>query len=333
MKGHLIGLDWGSTRVRSCLIDQNGLCIEQRSTLQGVGQRTQPWTEAINDLIQGWDPDLPIYAIGMIGSNKGLCPMPYVPTSCTLQDWLSQIQSGHQNPDCIKAIGLDQAHRFFFTPGVSHQSSWILDVMRGEEMMVFGYLTDFQKEASKSSHLLCLPGTHSKWIEASSTQIRRFQTVPTGELFALLKQAPLLGQGCRKPQNKESSVDSKSVEVSKLNAFKEGVYLSQDPSDLSGHLFALRSRFLFESTLDMDAHQSFLSGLLIGHELKNPAIQDVIQQDQSRLSLMASPPLSDLYYRALQIIYPKIEVHLLDAQELFIKGVWALHSARMDVLL
>ena len=330
MSGQIIGLDWGSTRVRSCLIDTDGTCLEQRSSLQGVGQRTVSWTEAIYELIHGWDSKLPIYAIGMIGSNKGLCAMPYVSTSCDIQTWLHSLKLGTQSQHCIQEIGLDLASRLIFMPGVSHQSSWMLDVMRGEEMMVFGYLSNFQESKEDNSHLLCLPGTHSKWIEANQTHIRRFQTVPTGELFALLKQAPLLGQGCRKPKVDESSQYTASVNSDHLSSFEEGVRLSKDKSDLSAHLFALRSRFLFKDDLDVDAHQNFLSGLLIGHELRNPSIRDVIQQDHVHLSLMATPPLSDLYQTALHILYPTVKVNLLDAEDLFFKGVWALHLARRD---
>ena len=331
MKAQIVGLDWGSTRVRSCLIDSNGVCLEQRSSLQGVGQRTQEWTDALDELIQGWDPTLPIYAIGMIGSNKGLCPMPYVSTSCDIYTWLDQVKEGADSAQCVEALGQKQASRFFFTPGVSHQSSWMLDVMRGEEMMVFGYLNTFKNQSESRSHLLCLPGTHSKWIEADQTHIRRFQTVPTGELFALFKQAPLLGQGCRKEQADDLSLVSSSTQAQIDQAFYEGIQLSQEESDLSGHLFALRSRFLFESHMNAQLHQSFLSGLLIGHELRNSAIQSRIHQENVHLSLMATPPLSDLYAKALTILYPQVSVHLLDAQDLFIKGIWALHLARTHV--
>ena len=95
--------------------------------------------------------------------------------------------------------------------------------MRGEEMMVFGYLNTFKNQSESRSHLLCLPGTHSKWIEADQTHIRRFQTVPTGELFALFKQAPLLGQGCRKEQADDLSLVSSSTQAQIDQAFYEGI--------------------------------------------------------------------------------------------------------------
>jgi len=58
------------------------------------------------------------------------------------------------------------------------------DVMRGEETQIAGFLAgnpDFDG-------VLCLPGTHTKWVHISAKEIVSFQTVMTGELFALLSQ-------------------------------------------------------------------------------------------------------------------------------------------------
>lgn len=40
--------------------------------------------------------------------------------------------------------------------------------------------------------VLCLPGTHSKWVHVSAGEVVSFQTFLTGEMFALLSEASVL---------------------------------------------------------------------------------------------------------------------------------------------
>ena len=42
--------------------------------------------------------------------------------------------------------------------------------------------------------LICLPGTHSKWVEVRNARIERFSTHMTGEVYAVLKQHSILGR-------------------------------------------------------------------------------------------------------------------------------------------
>ena len=59
------------------------------------------------------------------------------------------------------------------------------DVMRGEETQVAGIL----QQNPAFDGVICMPGTHTKWVRVSKGQIVRFQTCMTGEIFALIVDA------------------------------------------------------------------------------------------------------------------------------------------------
>ena len=65
-------------------------------------------------------------------------------------------------------------------PGLSQAAP--ADVMRGEETQIAGFLA----LNPGFDGVLCLPGTHTKWVRVSAGEVVSFQTFMTGELFALL---------------------------------------------------------------------------------------------------------------------------------------------------
>ena len=57
------------------------------------------------------------------------------------------------------------------------------DVMRGEETQLLGALR-LGNLAGTGRHLVCMPGTHTKWVSVSSGVVQEFLTAPTGEIFS-----------------------------------------------------------------------------------------------------------------------------------------------------
>jgi 2-dehydro-3-deoxygalactonokinase len=53
--------------------------------------------------------------------------------------------------------------------------------------------------------LLCLPGTHTKWVVVEDGLVREFFTAPTGELFALLRDRSVL---VRKPPGVDGEINA-----------------------------------------------------------------------------------------------------------------------------
>ena len=75
-------------------------------------------------------------------------------------------------------------------PGVSRSADGRGDVMRGEEVQLFGAIA---AGLAPGDALLCQPGTHCKWAWMAAGAIADFTTAMTGELFSLLKAHSLIG--------------------------------------------------------------------------------------------------------------------------------------------
>ena len=154
----------------------------------------------------------------------------------------------------------------WIVPGVACRNT-VSDVMRGEEVQVLGAGQD---------GLICLPGTHSKWVQVQGGRIQGFSTFMTGEVYAVLKQHSILGrmmeEGGAQPE-----------------AFREGVQRSGDDGGVLHHLFGVRTRGLM-GELAPAASAAYLSGLLIGHELRTFR--------QESFFLLGEPALVALYRQA-----------------------------------
>jgi 2-dehydro-3-deoxygalactonokinase len=95
----------------------------------------------------------------------------------------------------------------------------------------------------------------------------------TGELYAVLRQHSILGR-----MMKEGKPDAR--------AFREGIERAGEPGGLLHQLFAVRTRGLM-GELDPVASASYLSGILIGHELRSLAVKE--------FGLIGAPELTALY--------------------------------------
>ena len=59
------------------------------------------------------------------------------------------------------------------------------DVMRGEETQLLG-ARELEPRLEHGRQLVCMPGTHTKWVSLHDGVVHEFLTAPTGELFAML---------------------------------------------------------------------------------------------------------------------------------------------------
>ena len=85
--------------------------------------------------------------------------------------------------------------------------------------------------------LVCLPGSHSKWVRVKDGEIRSFQTYMTGELFALLAERSILKHTVR-----TESFDS--------DVFCEAITTAaEQPTEVIRRLFLLRSGCLLDKIL------------------------------------------------------------------------------------
>lgn len=258
----MIAVDWGTSNLRVFRLDATGQTLDSRRSMQGVLVSTGRFEDVLTQAVEGWSDRLIVMA-GMIGSRQGWQEVPYV--ACP--SGLTRLAEGMQK---LRSAALPD-REIWIVPGLSILDGDTHEVMRGEETQICGMLADMKT----GIHSVCLVGTHSKFVVVEQGRIVHFSTTMTGEMFALLCEHSILG---RLMQGHEYRPD----------AFIRGVDDSRKNGSLLRHLFAVRTHGLFK-TLQPEALRSYLSGLLIGHELTdlNPAAGTV--------HLVASPSLVEPY--------------------------------------
>ena len=236
---HIV-VDWGTSRLRATLVDDNGKALDSVESDQGI-QHVAPGThiDVLRHTIGGWLRQLgqlPVYASGMISSRNGLLERPCVPCSAGLAELSSAIHT----------TVLEDGLTIHIVPGVTDLSSHPFpDVMRGEETQILGAVDQYG--------CIVLPGTHSKWAHVDDGRIIRFRTVVSGELFEVMRKHSFIAAGVDRDELDEA-------------AFRQGVSTAlQAPAELQRHLFSVRTGVI-TGKLSTEQTGDYLSGLLIGHE-------------------------------------------------------------------
>jgi 2-dehydro-3-deoxygalactonokinase len=291
--------DWGTSRLRLslCLGDR---VLETRQG-PGVGALREPAAEAIRPLIASWREahgPLPMVLCGMAGSRNGWRETPYLP--CPVD--LHALRAGALRFD---ADGAPVA----IAPGLSCQGRLgYPDVMRGEETQIAGALA-LQPGLGAGRHLLCLPGTHTKWVWLEGGRVRDFLTALTGELFALLRDGSTL--------TRASTVAAKATAASDDDGFEHGLEaaVTLGKASLLHALFAVRTRQL----IDGRPHEwatSYLSGLMIGADVHGAA---PLFGAREEAVLIGDGALNERYAKALR--REGIEVSCLDGEQCALAGL------------
>jgi 2-dehydro-3-deoxygalactonokinase len=275
----LIALDWGSTRLRGWLLDDDGLVLGERSSDDGASRITggiAAFHDALRSLAGDWLAQTrQVLACGMVGSAHGWREAPYVRCPATLRDLHRHLVTADAGSGVTVKI----------VPGlIDDPEGGTPDVMRGEETQLVGLLA-LRPDLADSCTVL-MPGTHSKWVQLARGEVRAFRTRMTGELYALLRKHSVLAR--LMPQDDRGHFES--------DAFDAGVAAagrSRD-GDLAGQLFAVRTLGL-TGRWPADALPDYLSGLLVGHELAAG-----LAARQAALAVVGDSALCERYVRALR---------------------------------
>ncbi|WDS36189.1 2-dehydro-3-deoxygalactonokinase [Pseudoxanthomonas sp.] len=276
----MIAVDWGSSSLRAWRLDDAGIVLERRRADLGALAPAGTHAAVLAGQLDGWD-DARILICGMAGARGGWVEAPYVPCPANAQ----QIARSLVRPS-LDGTGL-QGRDVHIVPGVSDRTSHVPDVMRGEETQVMGLLATRPQAA-----LLCLPGTHSKWIACQDGVITGLSTAMTGETYALFRHHSMLA---RTMPERDGSWDA--------DAFDAGVARSREPGGMLHHLFGLRALALADALAPEQA-PAYLSGLLVGHEIgaRQPPPGQVIH-------LIGGSHLVAPYQRALQAFGLVADIH------------------------
>ena len=245
-----IVVDWGTSNFRAYLVAENGNCLRRVETAEGLNNVQQPFSEVLLKHIDPWLQQhgaLVTVLCGMVGSPGGWHLVPHLPAPASL---MQLTEHCHRLTDFTHCPAWIVPGVF----GIGYAGSH--DVMRGEEVQFFGVQQLLPRSKHKPPQLLCFPGTHNKWIDASSGTLNNFSTTMSGELFGLLSQKSILA----------SSIDADAPWND--DAFTQGLDHAKQPGGLLHHLFGVRALNL-NGQHSQEVGLSYLSGLIIGHELQH----------------------------------------------------------------
>lgn len=291
---HLIAIDWGTSSLRAARLDAQGQVVDERASAQGILTIAPGgFPDAFNALCNGWQQDGALSLMsGMVGSRQGWLEAPYCPCPAGFDDIAQQ-------------LAWVEPGRVAIVPGMSCEHDGVPDVMRGEEVQVFGAL----RLLGLQDATVVLPGTHSKWVTVRQGRIEHFATWMTGEFYALLRQHSILSR----------TLPAQDGELD-FAAFDQGVDHALQAASLMGSAFSARTLSLFER-LSAAALPSYLSGLVIGEELRAQAPQ------ASSVVVMGAPALAQRYDRALA--HCGIATQHIGAQATW-QGLWAIAQTLKD---
>jgi 2-dehydro-3-deoxygalactonokinase len=270
---HLVAIDWGTSSLRGALIDAQGRVLEEQSHARGI--LTVPpggFREVFDSLFGAWMREAGARCLisGMAGSRQGWIEAPYCPCPAGLAEVRAKVRE-------------IEPGRIAIVPGLSDEHAGVPDVMRGEEVQIFGAIA----LTGLKDGLFVLPGTHNKWARVKDGRVVGFRTFMTGEFYALLSTHSILAR----------TLDA-SAPFDEA-AFLRGVAQAENGEGLLHNAFGARTLSLFERMAAGEL-ASYLSGLLIGEELRTQSVRE--NGESGEVVLIGSPALTQRYALALQTL-------------------------------
>jgi 2-dehydro-3-deoxygalactonokinase len=204
----------------------------------------------------------------MVGSRNGGKEVAYVGTPARAED----VRAGME---IVDIGGVPVA----IVPGLVHHGKSGVDVMRGEETILFG--------CAPGTGAVVLPGTHSKWARVDDGRVTEFCTFATGELFDSLLHSGSL----RDLLQAEAGHDA--------NAFRDGVHRGLEAGGILHDYFAVRAEVVTGGA-SAEGIPSRLSGLLIGHEIAEALGRSLVAPGEP-IAIVGDGELADRYGDAVGI--------------------------------
>lgn len=285
-----IALDWGSTNLRAWWFE-DGQCRAQRRSQAGVTQlKGQTFAQHFAAITADWPTqEVSVVMAGMVGSNAGWHEAPYL--SCPTHLYSL---ANHLTP-------VD--HYGWIVPGLSISHPDNHNVIRGEETQLLG------ASLLAPADIYVMPGTHCKWVHTTGKQVLDFRTVMTGELHHLLLHNSLLGTGL--PE-----------QIPSQEHFNTGLQHGSEQPSIITQLFEVRASHVL-GTLPREAVSSYLSGLLIGHEIQQ--MRTHYDVSDKPLTLITDGTIGELYRHALD--HAAVPYQVLNSDTAFLHGIRTIADA------
>lgn len=312
MRNYILCCDWGTTSLRIRLVNLEGQEIvgetssnhgiayaydqySKRSTDHELKSRIQFYLAMLKEFFDRMEQQykidlkhLPVVISGMASSTLGIMELPYAALPFSLKGdnavWY------RMGPSELFP------HLVILLSGVRGQE----EVMRGEEVQLLGIMEIINLLPVKKELIVLLPGTHSKHVHIKHDQVTKIETYITGELFSIMSNNGLLKESVR-PAG--LSLNQKDWDI-----FREGIACSGTTNMLQA-LFKVRTNQLF-GRFTKQQNYTYLSGLLIGYELK-----ELLNKDISNIVLCSESELFEHYKYALKYLGLYDHAYLIGREE------------------
>jgi 2-dehydro-3-deoxygalactonokinase len=294
-----VAIDWGTSNLRAWGIGTCGDIIFSHVSDQGMSKLTpDAYPGVLGALLSANLPSqasrIDVLICGMAGAKQGWMEAPYLDAPADLATLV----------DTAVVPAMPNAHTSVrILPGICQRASSQEDVMRGEETQLLGLGTLWPG----FSGVVCMPGTHSKWVQLSGRRVERFTTAMTGELFEVLRAHSVLRHSFAGPIQGPQRDDG----------FQAGLISGiEAPQKLSAMLFKVRAGSLL-SGRPPDWCAGFLSGILIGSEIG--ALREWI--GETEIAIVGDAALAELYARGFTIVGG--QARIVDGVEATLAGLKA----------
>lgn len=287
---HWVGVDWGRSRLRVWMMTRDGVPFAEESSTKGTEQLTRDEFEpALLELIAPYldrGRVTPVFCAGVAGTHQGWMNVRPITVPCSppTQDHKVVVETKDPQISLHLLAGISQIN----PP----------DVMQGEETQIMGFLS----KEPEFDGVLCVIGTHTKWVHISAGEIVSFQTFLTGELLRLLSTQSVL---------RHSMQGAGGDQAGFLAALSDA---QARPQALAAQLFSLGAGALISDAPQYDA-MARLSGLLIGVELAAARPYWLGQN----VAIVGEGPLCDHY--GLALAEQGVPTSFFDASDLTLAGL------------
>lgn len=308
-----IFIDWGSSNFRAFLSDNGKIVARKQSagggTLKnfaGVTPETRArdysafFMEQIGDWLAAHKS--PVYICGAAGGREGWVETKYSEAPAGIDDVRHNLHKvGPQH------IGAAQGHDVYIASGCCIAfPDGRHDVMRSEEVKSLGAALHL----GLSDVLLCIPGTHNKWVQIKGGRITHFETAMSGEIYGLMGDRGALAAVFKAAPEAETDFAS----------FDRGMTMAEKGFDLLTDLWQVRAQKLRDASPPADL-KAYFSGILLGHELRQ---MDKFFSGKPPVVLLADEGPKRHYYRhAFARLKWPIQAEV-DSETAVIKGLGAL---------
>ncbi|GHT67540.1 2-dehydro-3-deoxygalactonokinase [Spirochaetia bacterium] len=314
-------IDGGTTKTSFTLLEHGKVCT-QRTCKVGASAsfesgKNESLKEAVKSEIAALEAEYncvitDIYAAGMITSNVGLKEIPHITAPVSFETLAALVVNCRL--DEISRNGL-----FHFIPGIKfiHKYGSPLDVLRGEEVEIFGALDRIDKnQAINFIHF----GSHNKIIRYENAAITNAITTISGELLSAISSNTIL---------KNSIADIDNGFVMNMDYVRNG-YMAAKKNGVSGSLFKVRIGHIMEN-YSGDMALSFVFGILLYDDIF--AFMPLLQQNCDLLVLYgrdsfinAFRAVLDCFEEGTALKEKLITIPFDESKNLSLRGILRIHE-------